>query len=168
MAMSDDTVVPESREPTDDLLDRAAGTLREITDDGWIRARESVLARVLRTVRPSRQIAGRHEHAAFTVTSDLLADQVRATVDAAVPEARTIDVRCAVGPDDELESVVVVLSVRYGERIADAADTARVVTARAVERTLGTAFRPRDVAVDLHVADVHRPGKDMRSDPPAP
>lgn len=155
MAMTDPADAVPGGAPADDLLARAADSLREITDEGWVRARESVLRRVLRTGRPSQRVVGRHDHGTFTVATDVLAHQVRAEVDAAVGEARVTDVRCAVGPDGELESMVVVLSVRFGARIAGVAAAARTTAARTVVLTLGTPFRVEGVTLDLHVADVH-------------
>lgn len=144
-------------ETNEDLLARAAHSLREITDDGWVQARDSVLARVLRAVRPSPEISGQHEHGTFTLAADILTNRVRAAVDRAVEEVQVADVRCTVGPRQEVESVVVVLSIRFGARITDVAATTRATTAATVSQTLGTSFRVEDVTLDLHIADVHPP-----------
>ncbi|MFD6135563.1 hypothetical protein [Isoptericola sp. NPDC060257] len=145
----------------DHVLTRAAAGLRELTDEGWVRARESVLARVLRVVRPSAHVAGRHAGGRFALATPLLVARVRAALDDPEGEIRVVDVRCVVGPPaqdavaGELEAVMIVLSVRFGGRIADIAELARGVAADAVSSALGADFDARLVTVDLHVADVH-------------
>jgi len=145
----------------DHVLARAAEGLRELTDEGWVRARESVLARVLRAVRPSDHVAGRHAGGRFALATPLLVDRVRAALDVPEGEVRVLDVRCVVGPPaqdavaGELEAVTVVLSVRFGSRIAGTAELARGAAADAVSAALGADFDARLVTVDLHVADVH-------------
>jgi hypothetical protein len=157
MAMSGNPADGSGPETNEDLLARAARSLREITDDGWVQARDSVLARVLRAVRPSQEIAGQHEHGTFTLAADILTNRVRAAVDQAIKQVQVTDVRCAIGPHDQLESVVVVLSIRFGTRITNVAATTRATTAATVSQTLGTSFRTEDVTLDLHIADVHPP-----------
>ncbi|MGF0115042.1 hypothetical protein ACQFYA_01790 [Promicromonospora sp. Marseille-Q5078] len=161
MAMNREAAEPGSSGPQDDLLARAAAGMRELTDDGWVRARRSVLARVLSTVRPSAQVVGRHGDGPFVVATSLVVDRVRAALDDPDGEVRVTDVRCLIGPADdgggapELEGVTVILSVRFGTRIADAAELVRAAAADAVSAALGTDFEQHRVSVDLHVADVH-------------
>lgn len=145
---------PEDR--PDELVARAAGTLREITDAGWIRARPGVLERVRRTLRPAPHVAGRHADGRFTVATSVLADLLRRAVDDATP-ARVLDVLTDVGPDAELAGVALRLSVAYGSPVGPDAEAARAAVLAEVERTLGTPLGPDRVTVDVHISDVHRP-----------
>lgn len=139
----------------DELLARAAGTLREITDDGWVRARSSVLDRVRRTLRPAPHVTGQHAGGTFTVATPVVVDRVRHAVDRATT-ARVLDVRVEVGAGARLDVLALRLSVAYGTSVTRTADAARVACAAEVERVLGTPFGPDRVAVDVHIADVHR------------
>ncbi|MFI2105310.1 hypothetical protein ACH436_18610 [Isoptericola sp. NPDC019693] len=164
----------------DHVLARAAAGLRELTDEGWVRARASVLDRVLRAVRPSAHVAGRHAGGTFALATALLADRVRAALDDPEGEVRVDDVRCTVGTPGpgavagELDAVLVVLSVRFGSRLADTAARVRAAAADAVSAALGADFDARRVTVDLHIADVHpregagRPGEGARQPDTSP
>jgi uncharacterized alkaline shock family protein YloU len=156
---------PEDHDHPDEVVARAAGTLREITDAGWVRAREAVLERVRRTLRPAPHVAGRHADGRFTVATPVLVDRLRRAVDGATP-ARVLDVQVDVGPDAELAGVALRLSVAYGSPIAPDAEAARAAVLAEVERTLGVPLAPARVTVDVHIADVHRPRVDTWSDPP--
>lgn len=145
----------DGKRPERDVLARAAEGMREITDDGWVRVRGSVLARVLRTVRPTRHVIGRHAYGAFTVASGVLVSQVRDAVDGHDERVRVLDVRCATDDQGYLESVGIAVSVLFGSRIARVTASTRAVTAERISRTIGTDFPLDRVIVDLHVADVH-------------
>jgi uncharacterized alkaline shock family protein YloU len=142
-------------DPDDALLDRAAETLRELTDSGWVRARDSVLDRVRRAVRPSAAVTGRHADGAFTLATPVLTDRIRRAVDA-VTEARVLDLRPEVDADGELLGIALRISVAYGSSVAADAESARAAVVAEVRRSLGTEFEAERVTVDLHVADVHR------------
>lgn len=153
---------PEGHDHPDEVVARAAGTLREITDAGWVRAREAVLARVRRTLRPAPHVAGRHADGSFTVATPVLVDALRRAVDGAT-QALVLDIGTDVGPDAELAGVALRLSVAYGTPIGPDAEAARAAVLAEVERTLGTPLAPGDVVVDVHIADVHVTG--ARPDP---
>lgn len=155
----------QHRDHPDEVVARAAGTLREITDAGWVRARESVLERVRRTLRPAPHVAGRHADGRFTVATSILVDRLRRAVDGSTP-ARVLDVQVDVGPDAELEGVALRLSAAYGSPIGPDAEAARAAVLTEVERTLGTSLGPEQVTVDVHIADVHVPAPD--AEPPGP
>ncbi len=142
-------------DPDDQLLDRAAETLRELTDSGWVRARDTVLDRVRRAVRPSPAVTGQHADGTFTLATPVLTDRIRRTVDATTA-ARVLDLRPDVDADGELLGIALRISVAYGSSVAADADAARAAVVGEVRRTLGTAFDAARVTVDLHVADVHR------------
>lgn len=131
----------DARDHPDEVVARAAGTLREITDAGWVRAREAVLERVRRTLRPAPHVAGRHAGGRFTVATLVLVDRLRRAVDTATP-ARVLDVQTDVGPDAELAGVALRLSVAYGSPVAPDAAAARAAVLAEVERTLGTPWSP--------------------------
>lgn len=138
-----------------DVLARAADSMREITDEGWVQIRDSVLSRVLRTVRPSRHVAGQHEDGAFTVATAILVSRIRAVLESRDGQVQVLDVGCAVDAEGRLESVNVTLSIRFGASISQVTARARSTAADVVSRTLGLEFPARQVIVDLHIADVH-------------
>ncbi|MBW0253473.1 hypothetical protein [Cellulomonas sp. PS-H5] len=148
---------PADHDHPDEVVARAAGTLREITDAGWVRAREAVLERVRRTLRPAPHVAGRHSDGQFTVATPVLVDRLRRAVDGATP-ARVLDVQVDVGPEVELDGVALRLSVAYGSPIGPDAEAARAAVLAEVERTLGVPLEPARVTVDVHIADVHVTG----------
>jgi len=162
---------PEDHDHPDEVVARAAGTLREITDAGWVRAREAVLERVRRTLRPGPHVAGRSADGRFTVATPVLVDVLRRAVDGATP-ARVLDVQVDVDPDAELAGVALRLSVAYGSPIGPDAAAARSAVLAEVQRTLGTALVPERVTVDVHIADVHvtetRPPRPRGRENPTP
>ncbi len=146
MAMNDD-----ERDP---VLDRAADTLRELTDAGWVRARPHVVQRALRALRPSVPVRARHDAGDFTVGADVLAARLRATLDRRA-DVRVTRVACTVGTEGELEAVAVGLDIRFGVPIATMSASVRAESARTISAVLGTGFPPDRVVVDLCVTDVH-------------
>lgn len=156
MAVDRDALV-EPEGTSDDLLARAAGALREITDSGWLLARDSVLERIRRTVRPAPHVTGHHAHGRFTLATPVLVDRLRRAVERST-HVRVLAVLAdtGTGTGTELTGVALRLSVPYGESILDAAAATRAAVVAEVRTTLGTPFGPEQVTVDLHVADVHR------------
>ncbi|GAA4843460.1 hypothetical protein GCM10023221_22040 [Luteimicrobium xylanilyticum] len=140
---------------TDDLLARAASTLRELTDDGWVRARPAVLERTLRVLRGSDSVVGRHADGEFRAATAVLVAEIRRAVDG-LTTVRTQRVSCSLADGGTLEALAVEVSVAYGSSIAAVADDVRTAARRAASETLGVTLQPDQVVVDLVVDDVHR------------
>ncbi|GMA23225.1 hypothetical protein GCM10025864_09840 [Luteimicrobium album] len=140
----------------DELLARAASTLRALTDDGWVRAHPRVLERALRVVRPARSVVGRHAHGTFEVAVPVLVTRIREHLDD-IGDVRTLKVTCVVDDDDDLDSVRVEVSVAFGSAIAAVAERVRTEVRHVVAAATGVRLDADQVAVDLMVEDVHRP-----------
>ncbi|QOR70916.1 hypothetical protein IM660_00925 [Ruania alkalisoli] len=139
--------------PPSDLLARAAGELRQLTDDGWVRAEQSVLDRVARALRSARPVRGRHEGGDFFLSSTVLSARVGTRVDS-IPGVRASSVRIITDDVDHLEAVTLAVSVAYGQTIADVGSRARGEAAAAASEALGVQVRTDQVTVDVLVEDV--------------
>jgi len=138
----------------DGPVERATAAMRELTDDGWVRARPTLVDRLTRALRPSAPVQGRHLFGPFTVRTAVVVARVRTALDRR-GDLRTLRVVCDIDGDGRLTGVAVTVSARFGTRIPGMAPTVRADVARAVADTVGSAFLPAQVTVDLHVADVH-------------
>ncbi|SEE80652.1 hypothetical protein [Ruania alba] len=145
---------PEELEPPSDLLARAAGELRQLTDDGWVRAERGVLDRVARALRAAPQVRGRHDGGTFLLAGTVLSARVAAEVDR-VPGARAFSVHVSTDDGDWLDGVTVALSVAYGTQISAVSAEARRVAAATATAALGVRVTTDQVVVDVVVEDVH-------------
>lgn len=152
MAMTDD----DDLDGVDDLLARAAGTLREHTDAGWVQARASLVAKIRSAVRPSAPVRARHAAGTFFVSGSVLTAVVRHAIEGrtrARPHRITLDT----DDDHALTEVTVHVGAAFGEALLPLADEVRRVVVAQLRDTLGAPTLPASlVRVDLVVVDVFR------------
>ncbi|UFU06678.1 hypothetical protein [Ruania halotolerans] len=141
-------------EPPSDLLARAAGELRQLTDDGWVRAERGVLDRVTRALRNAPSVRGVHAGGEFLLSATVLSAQVAERVDT-VPDARAFSVHITTDDDDRLDGLTITLSVAYGAPIGPVSEQARLAAAAAATDALGDEVSGDRVTVDVIVEDVH-------------
>ena len=139
----------------DHLLDRAAATLREHTDEGWVRARDSLVARVLSAVRPSSPVRGRHAHGSYFVATAVLSGAVRRALEPHT-RARLLRLTFDTTADHTLTAVTAQVSAQFDEPLVPLADEVRRIIADRLRACLGTPDLPEAIVrVDLVVADVY-------------
>ncbi|UFU03145.1 hypothetical protein LQF12_00590 [Ruania suaedae] len=140
--------------PPSELLARAAGELRQLTDDGWVRAEASVLDRVSRALRTVRPVRGRHRSGVFFLSSIVLSARVGARVDV-IAGVRASSVRILTDDADNLDAVTLTVGVAYGRAIAEVSASARRAAASAASEALGVRVSTDQIAVDVVVDDVY-------------
>jgi uncharacterized alkaline shock family protein YloU len=135
-------------------LDRAATTLRQHTDRGWVVIRENLFARALAVFRPSAPVRGRHPAGEFFVAADVLVACVREALDA-VPHAGGVRVHCTTDDHHDVEAVTAEIVALYGTPLLPLAQEVRDRVAAALSQALGlVAEQVRDVPIDVGVTDV--------------
>lgn len=138
----------------DDLLEAAARSLRESSDTGWVRARDTVVTRLVRALRPGRAVRGSHADGSFVVSSHVLVARIeQALLD--LPHARVVRVGVETDDGDHLSGIVLALTVEYGHPIAPWAAAARERALAVVHETTGIELTAASVAADVMVADVY-------------
>jgi hypothetical protein len=136
------------------LLERAARTLREHTDAGWVALRDDVVAAAARAFRPSAPIRGRLPDGELWVASAVLVSHVRAAL-SHVADAGALRITCATTADGDLDRVMVEIVALYGTPLVPLAERVRTVAAAAVAETLGLTEPPVDrIGVDVSIGDV--------------
>ncbi|PRY15366.1 hypothetical protein [Kineococcus rhizosphaerae] len=128
---------------------RAAQLLRLHTDAGWVAMRENVLARALRTFRPSAPVRGRHELGDFFVSSAVVVDQLRRAVEA-VPFAAPDTITCVTGDGEELREVTIEIVAGYGRPLLRLAGQVHTAAHACLRQLLG-ALAPAGERVHSHV-----------------
>ncbi|MFH5821105.1 hypothetical protein [Georgenia sp. AZ-5] len=138
----------------DGILDRAAATLRQHTDGGWIAIRTDVFARALAAFRPSAPVRGHSAAGDFFVAADVVVTHVRDALDA-LSEAGAARVRCTTGATHDLEAVTVDVVALYGAQLVPLAREVRDAVTAALAGLLGlSAERRLGVPVHVRVSDV--------------
>lgn len=146
-------------DPLGVLLARAGQALRELSEPGWDRIADSVIAAVRHTPRSGRPVAAQdpdpHEPPlpGCIAVSDLV-------IRAALAAALRIDEICAptsvdVHLDDtDLQHVSVKITGRYGNRLTEVADHVRGIAASILDDLLGAAALGHEI--DVAVIDIVR------------
>ena len=135
-------------------LTRAARTLREHTDDGWVALRDDVVAAAVRAFRPSAPVRGALPGGSLFVASTVVVSRVHAALEA-VPNVGALRITCTTTADDELDRLTVELVALYGTPLVPMAHEVRRLAADVVAETLGLTSPPVDrVRVDVSVQDV--------------
>lgn len=138
----------------DDLLEAAARSLREYSDTGWVRARDTVVTRLVRALRPGQAVRGTHADGSFVVSSHVLVARIeQALLD--LPHARVVRIGVETDGDDHLTGIALALTVEYGHPIAPGAAAARERALAVARETTGVELAPGDVTADVMVADVY-------------
>jgi len=136
------------------LLDRAARSLREHTDSGWVALRDDVVTAAVRAFRPSAPVRGRLPDGELRVASTALVAQVRSAV-SHVTGAGALRITCTTTADDALDRVTIQLAALYGTPLVPLAARVRAAAAHAVAETLGFTTPPAEhVVVHVSVQDV--------------
>ncbi|KAE8765474.1 hypothetical protein [Georgenia thermotolerans] len=139
---------------TENALDRAATTLRQHTDRGWVAIRENLFARALAVFRPSAPVRGRHPAGEFYVAADVLVACVRDALDA-VTRAGAVRVHCTTDDRQDLEAVTAEVVALYGTPLLPLAQDVRDQVATALSAALGLApERVRELPIHVGIADV--------------
>ena len=137
------------------ILDRAASTLREHTDEGWIRARSPLLAKVLSAARPSTPVRGRHAHGTYYIATVALSHDVRRALESHA-SARLLRITFDTDTDHALTQVTAQVSAAFGEPLIPLADNVRRLIAAQLRSTLGIPrLADTIVWVDLIVTDIY-------------
>jgi hypothetical protein len=135
-------------------LDRAASTLRQHTDHGWIAIRGDLFARALAVFRPSAPVRGIHKAGEFFVAGDVLVAHLRDALDA-IPRAGATRITCTTDADHNLEAVTIEIIALYRAQLVPLAETVRHRTAGLMAQALGLPPEHlRDVPIHVGVTDV--------------
>ena len=138
----------------DDAVDRAATTLRQHTDRGWVAIRENLFARALAVFRPSAPVRGCHPAGEFFVAADVVVGCVRDAL-GAVARAGAVRVHCTTDDRHDLEAVTAEVVALYGTPLLPLAQDVRDRVAAALSQALGLApERVRDLPIHVGVIDV--------------
>jgi hypothetical protein len=135
-------------------LDRAATTLRQHTDRGWVVIRDNLFARALAVFRPSAPVRARHPAGEFYVAADVLVACVREALDA-VARTGAVRVHCMTDADSDLQGVTAEIVALYGTPLLPLAQEVREGVAAALAQALGLGpEQVRAVPIDVGITDV--------------
>ncbi|TRW44110.1 hypothetical protein [Georgenia yuyongxinii] len=139
---------------TTNPLERAASTLRQHTDRGWMAIRADVFSHALAMFRPSAPVRGVHGAGEFFLAADVLVAHLRDALDA-IPRAGVSRITCTTDADHNIEAVTVEIIALYRAQLVPLAETIRHRAAELLVQVLGLPPEQlRDVPVHVGVTDV--------------
>ncbi len=139
---------------TKDSLDRAASTLRQHTDEGWIAIRADLFTRALAMFRPSAPVRGIHKAGEFFVAGDVLVAHLREALDA-IPRAGATRITCTTDANHNLEAVTIEIVALYRAQLVPLAEAIRNRAAELFAQALGLPPEElQNVPIHIGVTDV--------------